>query len=55
MIEIAQQEFVSIAILAAISLLLNVYLYVSKSRIERVRNAYFGAETIGDEKEWRAL
>lgn len=23
--------------------------------LERVRNAYFGAETSGDEKEWRTL
>lgn len=38
MTEIAQQEIVSIAILAAISLLLNVYLHLSKSRLERETN-----------------
>lgn len=38
MIEIAQQEIISIAILATISLLLNMYLYLSKSRLERETN-----------------
>lgn len=38
MTEIAQQEIVSIAIIAVISLLLNVYLYLNKSRLERETN-----------------